>query len=147
MGLIWIVVSGVPSGLSAAYLPSSSRPMVILLPPGQGTVTARNHWHSWVDKIQGKSDAFVQTPFSYAAKIAEAGLLCAKASRFPGQELRWDKATLTFTNHAEATKTIVRREYRKGNVFNLRSDEDHMVQLPKTEITIDSVLAIKAGSR
>ena len=82
--------------------------------PGRGTVTERNHWHSWVDKIQGKSDAFVQTPFSYAAKIAEAGLLCAKAARFPNQELRWDKATLTFPNHAEATKTIVRREYRKG---------------------------------
>jgi predicted dehydrogenase len=82
--------------------------------PGQGTVTARNHWHSWVDKILGKADAFVQTPFSYAANIAEAGLLCAKAARFPNQELRWDKATLTFTNHAEATKTIVRREYRKG---------------------------------
>ncbi len=81
---------------------------------GQGTVTARNHWHAWVDKILGKPDAFVQTPFSYAAGIAEAGLLCAKASRFPNQELRWDKATLTFPNHAEATKTIVRREYRKG---------------------------------
>jgi hypothetical protein len=82
--------------------------------PGQGVITARNHWHSWVDAIMGKSDAFVQTPFSYATGIAEAGLLCAKASRFPNQELRWDKATLTFTNNEEATKTIVRREYRKG---------------------------------
>ena len=81
---------------------------------GLGTVTARNHWHSWVDKILGKDDAFVQTPFAYGARIAEAGLLAAKASRFPNQELRWDKATLSFPNHAEATKTIVRREYRKG---------------------------------
>lgn len=81
---------------------------------GLGTVTARNHWHSWVDKILGKTDVFVQTPFSDAAKIAEAGLLCAKASRFPNQELLWDKATLTFPNHPEATKTIVRREYRQG---------------------------------
>ena len=62
----------------------------------------------------GKSEAFVQTPFSYATGIAEAGLLCAKAARFPNQELRWDKATLSFTNNEEATKTIVRREYRKG---------------------------------
>lgn len=82
--------------------------------PGLGAVTARNHWHSWVDKILGKPDAFVQTPFSYGAGLAEAGLLCAKAARFPGQELRWDKATLSFPNHEEATKTIVRREYRKG---------------------------------
>jgi predicted dehydrogenase len=83
--------------------------------PGQATFAERNHWHSWVDKILGKPDAFVQTPFAYGARIAEAGLLCSKAARFPGQELRWDKATLSFTNHEEATKTIVRRaEYRKG---------------------------------
>lgn len=82
--------------------------------PGLGTVTARNHWHSWVDKILGKADAFVQTPFSYGVGIAEAGLLCSKAARFPGQELRWDLAKLSFTNHEEATKALVRREYRKG---------------------------------
>ena len=74
----------------------------------------RNHWHSWVDRILGKSDAFVQTPFNVAAHIAEAGLLAAKAARFPGQELLWDKASLTFTNNEEATKSIVRREYREG---------------------------------
>ena len=82
--------------------------------PGQGSVTPRNHWHSWVDKILGRPDAFVQTPFSYGIAIAEAGLLCAKAARYPGQELRWDKATLSFPNHEEATKNLVRREYRKG---------------------------------
>jgi hypothetical protein len=82
--------------------------------PGQGTVTARNHWHSWVDKILGKPDAFVQTPFAAGAAMAEAGLLCSKAARYPGKELRWDKATLTFTNHEDATNSIVRREYRKG---------------------------------
>jgi hypothetical protein len=83
--------------------------------PGGATLAERNHWHSWVDKIQGKSDVLVQTPFSYGARIAEAGLLASKAAKFPGQELRWDKATLSFTNHEEATKTIVRRaEYRKG---------------------------------
>jgi hypothetical protein len=56
----------------------------------------------------------VASSIQYGAGIAEAGLLCAKAAQFPGQELRWDQATLTFPNHAEATKTIVRREYRKG---------------------------------
>ena len=44
---------------------------------GLGKVTARNHWHAWVDAIVGgpgrKTDGFVQTPFSYAAGIAEAG--------------------------------------------------------------------------
>ena len=37
-----------------------------------------------------------------------------KATRFPGQELRWDKSRLEFTNHPEATKTIVKRDYRDG---------------------------------
>ena len=92
----------------------AGKPVDFMTLPGRGPVTGRNHWHSWVDKILGKAGAFVQTPFSYGAGIAEAGLLCAKAARFPGQELRWDQATLTFPNHAEATKTIVRREYRKG---------------------------------
>jgi predicted dehydrogenase len=82
--------------------------------PGLGHVTARNHWHSWVDAIQGCDGAFVQSPFPVAVRIAEAGLLCAKAARFPGQELRWNKATLTFTDHDEATNTIVRRNYRPG---------------------------------
>jgi hypothetical protein len=82
--------------------------------PGQGTIVARNHWHSWVDRILGKPDAFVQTPFAAGAAMAEAGLLCSRAARFPGKELRWDKATLSFTNDAEATRTIVRREYRPG---------------------------------
>lgn len=74
----------------------------------------RNHWHSWVDTIQGREGAFLQSPFSAAAGMAEAGLLCSKAARFPGQELLWDKARSSFTNHAEATEKIVRRSYRPG---------------------------------
>lgn len=82
--------------------------------PGRDEVTPRSHWHAWVDGITGKPGAFVQTPFAVGASMAEAGLLCARAARFPGQELRWDKATLAFTNHPEATASIVRREYRPG---------------------------------
>jgi predicted dehydrogenase len=29
-------------------------------------------------------------------------------------ELHWDRGNLAFTNHAEATRTIVKRDYRKG---------------------------------
>ena len=46
--------------------------------------------------------------------IAEAGLLCSRAARFPQSELVWDKSKLAFTNNDEATKTCVTREYRKG---------------------------------
>ena len=82
--------------------------------PGQGEVQARNHWHAWVDRIVGKPGAFVQSPFAAAAGMAEAGLLCCRAARFPGQELRWDRAACAITNHEEANRTIVRRAYRAG---------------------------------
>jgi hypothetical protein len=91
--------------------------------PGLGKVTPRNHWHAWVDAIVGgpnrQTDGFVQSPFSYASGMAEAGLLCSRAARFPQQELGWDKSRLVFTKpdgsvHEDATKTCVRREYRAG---------------------------------
>lgn len=72
-----------------------------------------NHWHAWVDNCLGKKTE-LRTPFKDAVRMTEASLLAVKATRFPGQELRWDKASLTFTNHEEATKTVVRRIYREG---------------------------------
>jgi predicted dehydrogenase len=72
-----------------------------------------NHWHAWVDNCLGKKTE-LRTPFKDAVRITEAALLAVKATRFPGQELLWDKSKLAFTNHAEATKTIVRRQYREG---------------------------------
>jgi predicted dehydrogenase len=72
-----------------------------------------NHWHAWVDNCLGKKTE-LRTPFKDAVRITEPCLLAVKASRFPGQELHWDKAKLAFTNHPEATKTIVRRDYRAG---------------------------------
>jgi hypothetical protein len=37
-----------------------------------------------------------------------------KATRFPGQELRWDAKNYRFTNNDKANKTILSREYREG---------------------------------
>lgn len=72
-----------------------------------------NHWHAWVDNIIGK-DTELRTPFADGVRITEAALLAVKATRFPGQELRWDKSQLAFTNHEQATQTIVKRNYRDG---------------------------------
>ncbi|MFI4860784.1 MAG: Gfo/Idh/MocA family protein [Phycisphaerales bacterium JB063] len=72
-----------------------------------------NHWHAWVDQCLG-IDSEVWTPFSQAVRITEPALLAVKASRFPGRELHWDRASLTFTNHQEATDTVLRRTYRDG---------------------------------
>ena len=47
-------------------------------------------------------------------RITEPALLAVKVTRFPGVELHWDKSKLAFTNHDEATKTIVKRAYRGG---------------------------------
>jgi len=72
-----------------------------------------NHWHAWVDNCIGKKTE-LRTPFKDAVRITEPTLLSVKATRFPGKELRWDKAKLAFTNNEEATKTIVKRAYRDG---------------------------------
>lgn len=72
-----------------------------------------NHWHAWVDRCLGR-DTELRTPFRDGIRITEPALLAVKATRFPGRELAWDSGKLTFTNHPEATATIVRREYRDG---------------------------------
>ena len=72
-----------------------------------------NHWHAWVDNCLGRKTE-LRTPFKDAVRITEPCLLAVKATRFPGQELVWNKSKLAFTNNEEATKTIVRRQYREG---------------------------------
>lgn len=74
---------------------------------------ALDHWHAWVDNCLGRRTE-LRSPFRDAVRITEPALLAVKATRFPGVELRWDKARLAFTNHAEATRTIVRRACRDG---------------------------------
>jgi hypothetical protein len=81
--------------------------------PGLPEFPRMNHWHAWVDKCIGVPTQ-LRSPFEDAIRMTEATLLAVKATRFPGVELRWDKSALAFSNHEEATKTIVRREYREG---------------------------------
>jgi hypothetical protein len=69
--------------------------------PGLPAFPPLNHWHAWVDNCLGKKTE-LRTPFKDAVRITEAMLLAVKATRFPGQELRWDKSKLAFTNHPEA---------------------------------------------
>jgi len=81
--------------------------------PGLPEFPQMNHWHAWVDNCIGKQTE-LRSPFKDAIRMTEATQLAVKATRFPGQELRWDKATLTFSNNEAASKTIVRRTYREG---------------------------------
>ena len=73
-----------------------------------------NHWHAWVDAALGKQTPNLWAPFDVGLKCTEPGLLAVKAAMYPGQVLDWDREALAFTNHAEATKTLVRRDYREG---------------------------------
>ncbi|MGA0846403.1 MAG: Gfo/Idh/MocA family protein, partial [Luteolibacter sp.] len=72
-----------------------------------------NHWHAWVDRCLGR-DAILYGEFSDAIRMTEIAQLAVKASRFPGTELLWDRSEARFTNHSEATDTVVHRSYRKG---------------------------------
>ncbi|CAG0958227.1 hypothetical protein PHYC_00584 [Phycisphaerales bacterium] len=82
--------------------------------PGLPAYEQFNHWHAWVDKALGKDTPHLWMPLNIGLRCTEPGLLAVKAAKFPGQVLEWDRERLAFTNHAEANKTIVRREYRKG---------------------------------
>lgn len=82
--------------------------------PGLPKYDKFNHWHAWVDKALGKDTPHRWMPFETGLRCTEPGLLAVKAARYPGQILQWDRASLSFKNHADATRSIVRREYRKG---------------------------------
>jgi predicted dehydrogenase len=76
-------------------------------------VAPRNHWRDWVDDCLGDNKP-LWTPFTIGVRITEPALLAVKATRYPGEELRWDGATHRFTNNDKANKEIVSRTYRPG---------------------------------
>jgi predicted dehydrogenase len=81
--------------------------------PGLPEFPKINHWHAWVDACLGQTTE-LHGAFKDGIRMTEATQLAVKASRFPGQELRWDKPSLSFTNDEEATRLLVRRAYRDG---------------------------------
>ncbi|MEM9345737.1 MAG: Gfo/Idh/MocA family oxidoreductase [Planctomycetota bacterium] len=83
--------------------------------PGMPEFKNFNHWHEWVNTALGNYNPELHwSPFGVGLKITEGSLLAVKATKFPGKELKWDSSKLAFTNHEEATNTIVKRDYRKG---------------------------------
>ncbi len=76
-------------------------------------VTPRNHWKDWADDCLGAKKP-LWTPLTIGWRITEPALLAVKATRFPGQELRWDAANFRFTNHEKANQEILSRTYREG---------------------------------
>jgi len=76
-------------------------------------VAPRNHWKDWADNCLGDKKP-LWTPFDIGSRITEPALLAVKATRFPGEELRWDAANFRFTNHDKANNEILSRNYREG---------------------------------
>lgn len=76
-------------------------------------VEPRNHWKDWADNCLGARKP-LWTPFQIGWRITEPALLAVKATRFPGQELRWDAANFRFSNHEKANTEILSRTYREG---------------------------------
>ena len=70
-------------------------------------VAPRNHWKDWADNCLGAKKP-LWTPFDIGWRITEPAL-AVKATRFPGQELRWDAANFRFTNHDKANAEILSR--------------------------------------
>lgn len=76
-------------------------------------VEPRDHWKDWADNCLGASKP-LWTPYQIGWRITEPALLAVKATRYPGEELRWNSATCRFTNHDKANSEIVSRTYREG---------------------------------
>jgi predicted dehydrogenase len=72
-----------------------------------------NHWKDWADNCLG-AKKHLWAPLTIGWRITEPALLAVKATRFPGQELRWDAANFRFTNHDKANGEILSRNYREG---------------------------------
>src|SRR5882762_4301784 len=72
-----------------------------------------NHWKDWADNCLG-AKKHLWTPLTIGWRITEPALLAVKATRFPGQELRWDAANFRFSNHDKANAEILSRTYREG---------------------------------
>ena len=80
----------------------------IKLPVVQGT----NHWHDFIDAALGKKP-LPSANFNYAGPLTETILLGGIASRFKGEELKWDADKLEFSGHSQDS-SFVRRKYRSG---------------------------------
>ncbi|MEM7011791.1 MAG: Gfo/Idh/MocA family oxidoreductase [Verrucomicrobiota bacterium] len=76
-------------------------------------VEQRQHWKDWADCCLG-TEKPLWTQFGIGSRITEPALLATKATKFPGVELHWDGENYRFTNHDEANKQLLKRDYREG---------------------------------
>jgi predicted dehydrogenase len=76
------------------------------------TVTARNHWHEFLDAALKGPGTRTSAGFDYAQLVTEVVLLGTIASHYPEVALDYDPAIMRFTSHRDANAWFTRR-YRK----------------------------------
>ncbi len=72
---------------------------------------ARNHWHQYVDAVQGKGECSAN--FEYAAMLTEVALLGNVALSYPHESLEWDGAGMRFPKRPEAD-ALLSSKHRSG---------------------------------
>ena len=70
-----------------------------------------NHYHQFVDAIQGKGKT--SASFDYSGPLSETVLLGSLATRFPKTTLEWEASRLQFRNE-KAANAFLKRKYRQG---------------------------------
>ena len=102
----------VPHGGEAQVFPDDDfRDASDRIAAGVERLPGLNHFHQFVDASLGQDTA--TTPFSYSGNMTETVLLGNIANRFPGEQLAWDAANLSFPDKPEANPYL-RRDYREG---------------------------------
>jgi predicted dehydrogenase len=74
-------------------------------------VRGNNHHNDWLDSIRAGTQP--GSNFDYGGPLTEIAALGIIGLRMLGQELRWDAASMRFTNNSEANR-FVAPAYRKG---------------------------------
>lgn len=74
-------------------------------------VSTNNHYHQWVEAIQGKGQT--SAGFDYSGPLSETVLLGSLATRFPKTTLEWDAKKLRVRNESAANQFLIRK-YRPG---------------------------------
>ena len=77
------------------------------------TLKGTDHYGQWVRAAEAKDPAAPGSRFDYAAPFTQAILIGCIATRYPGQELKWDAEKRRFSNFDEANQWLT-FEPRKG---------------------------------
>ena len=77
------------------------------------TMTARDHYHEFLDAVLKGPGTICSANFDYASLVTEAVLLGSLAEHFPNETLAYDATAMRVTSH-DAPNRMLQRSYRKA---------------------------------